>query len=835
MPFHTRLQTRTERRLFAGIGSICLASSLVGCGIGGSSTGLTSASAGAVAGVSTAQGRVHGGNQPISGATIQLYAAGTPASGSGYGVGATPLLPTGANAITTASDGTFTITGKYTCPTPAAQVYIVATGGNPGLTPTAPATSINNNYIAMMTALGACPAGGNLLATIPNININEVTTVAGVWALQQFMAAPASANTLQPVIGAPTTSYATGTSVGSVQSAVIGLNNAFITAKVMADVNTGASPNTNYAYATPESAKINTFADILAYCVNSDPTQSNNCSQLMTAATPSGKTAATDLIQAAWYMAQNTTNNLTTLYNFVTSTPPFQPTYLAPLTLNSTNTGPATNALNDTTIAINYAPVSGTTFTNGAGYGIAIDAYGNAWVSNTGTGTTAASVAELGIDGSQLVAPTATYTVSTTGGSYSQFTTAPTTNTATFNAPKVVAIDLNNNAWITNDLQAVGTPVASSVAVFTGSTTSGTGGTGGGSGSTGYYVGDTPWGVAVDGSNNVYVSNGATPSTSVMDGRSIAKLTASNGTYAYSTSSVATAPSALPGGQALLAVDTNTNVSGGIVWAANYNTCKVAGQFFIGTVGSTSVTSTPFGLLSQYNTSLGTLSGSEIATSLSNATVGAGSTSNCGSSSVSIGQVLTAGMANPYGIAIDRNNGIWLSDVFTSSTGFDGITYIAAPTASTGIVPSSTYVVNGVQPTTSTAGTAGTTLTKAGADAIDGNNNVWIANQTAKSIVEATLSGSNIVFLTPGAGGNYGTTGAAYGIGFVHNSAGSTGIAVDPSGNVWVTNSSSSTYTNQAATTTQIGNSVTVLVGAAGPVVTPLALAVKANKLGQKP
>jgi hypothetical protein len=46
-------------------------------------------------------------------------------------------------------------------------------------------------------------------------------------------------------------------------------------------------------------------------------------------------------------------------------------------------------------------------------------------------------------------------------------------------------------------------------------------------------------------------------------------------------------------------------------------------------------------------------------------------------------------------------------------------------------------------------------------------------------------------------------------------------LAIDGSGNVWVSNNT--------------GNSVTEIVGAAAPVVTPLALAVKNNTLGKRP
>jgi hypothetical protein len=54
-------------------------------------------------------GAVHGGQQPVSGATIQLYAVGT----TGDGSSSTPLLT---ETVTTDSAGGFSITNDYTCP-----------------------------------------------------------------------------------------------------------------------------------------------------------------------------------------------------------------------------------------------------------------------------------------------------------------------------------------------------------------------------------------------------------------------------------------------------------------------------------------------------------------------------------------------------------------------------------------------------------------------------------------------------------------------------------------------------------------------------------------------
>ena len=91
------------------------------------------------------KGNVHGGQQPVNGAVIQLYAVGM----TGYTSGATPLIPSAdqlisGNALTT-STGSFDITGDYTCPT-GSYVYITASGGNPG-------AGINTN-LALMAALG---------------------------------------------------------------------------------------------------------------------------------------------------------------------------------------------------------------------------------------------------------------------------------------------------------------------------------------------------------------------------------------------------------------------------------------------------------------------------------------------------------------------------------------------------------------------------------------------------------------------------------------------------------------------------------------------------------
>lgn len=271
-------------------------------------------------------GTVHGGQQPISGAVIQLYAA----AGTGYGTASTPLLTP---AATTDAGGNFNITGGYTCPSPGTPVYLTATQGNPGMT-----AGTNNSGIGLMAALGPC---GNLAAST-RILINEVTTVAAVWALAPFMA-----------------DYA---HVGTSASNIAGGVNAFSTAAVLANSSTGLTPGTVPDGGTVPAVEINTLANVLAACVNSDGSVAAGtpCGNLYTAATPAGGTAPTNTMAAALNIAQYPGNNVSAVYALVNATGPFQPTLAS--------------APNDWTIAVTY------TYGTVAANDMAVDASGNVWI-----------------------------------------------------------------------------------------------------------------------------------------------------------------------------------------------------------------------------------------------------------------------------------------------------------------------------------------------------------------------------------------------------------------------------------------------------------------------
>jgi hypothetical protein len=238
------------------------------------------------------QGVVHGGQQPVSIAAIQLYAVGV----TGDGSAATPLL---SPAAITDQNGGFNITKTYACPSASALVYIVATGGNPGL-----GTGTNPN-LALMAALGQC---GNLSAST-FIVINELTTVAAVYPLAPFISSPSA--------------------VGSAASDAPSLAAAFSIASELVDTSTGAAPGPGVPTGTSVPiAQINTIGNILAACINSAGGVSGDnsaCGNLFSLTTSTGLTPATDTITALLHLANNPALNTGPLYSMVTPRAPFQP------------------------------------------------------------------------------------------------------------------------------------------------------------------------------------------------------------------------------------------------------------------------------------------------------------------------------------------------------------------------------------------------------------------------------------------------------------------------------------------------------------------------------
>jgi hypothetical protein len=484
------------------------------------------------------KGNVHGGQQPVTGANIYLLAAGT----SGYGGAATSLITPGTaagsdplgNYVTTDSSGNFSITGDYTCAS-GTQVYLLAIGGNPGLT-----GNQTNPNLALMAALGQCPASGNLATQFPYISVNEVTTVASVYALSGFM-----------------TDLAHVSSSGSTLSNT-GMANAFANVNNLVDIPSGTALATTPAgNGTVPQAEINTLANILAACVNSTGAASTTCSTLFSTAV-NGGTQPTDTVTAALNIAQNPGTGTAALYALAATTPPFAPAL-------------ATQP-NDFTIAL--------TFTGGglsSPDSIAIDASGNVWAANYcgGLNPSCAGITELsstgaaispaagygggGIAGPQYVAIDQSGNIWTPnfGGGLVElngFTGTPLSGSSGYfggglNTPYQAAIDASGNVWGINAPSYGHGSQVSEINGSTGVAISSSGGyTGGGLNLTS--------GIAIDASGYVWVANEG--------GNSVSRLQVSNG--AAVSGSAGYTGGGLSDSPISIAIDGSGNV-----WTGNYH------------------------------------------------------------------------------------------------------------------------------------------------------------------------------------------------------------------------------------------------------------------------
>ena len=332
---------------------------------------------------------VHGGQQPIVGAHVYLYAANT----THYGDAAVSLLQSGGGTsvdgsgnyyYATPTGGTFSITGDFTCPNAGSQVYLYAVGGDPGL------GQGTNSAIGLMAALGTCGS----LSSAPYVVVNEISTIATAYAISGYA-------TDATHVSSSSSSLATSTDVP----------NAFATVANLESLGRGVAlattPNGN---GIVPQAEIDSLADILAACVNSAGPSSTPCNTVFSN-TKNGNTQPLETATAAINIAHNPGANVSTLLSLVLSNLAFQPTLLY--------------APNDFTIAITYTG-GGLDGTGLAPGGVAIDAAGNVWVPNYDS----SSLSEFNSNG-----------VPKTGSPYSA---------AGLDNPTSVAIDHYGNAWIAN-------------------------------------------------------------------------------------------------------------------------------------------------------------------------------------------------------------------------------------------------------------------------------------------------------------------------------------------------------------------------------------------------
>jgi streptogramin lyase len=382
-------------------------------------TGTLTVTAASNSGVGFA-GMAKAGTQPIVGAAVQLYAAGT----TGNGSAGTALL---SSNLTTDAGGAFTVPSGYACPAAASQLYVVVRGGQVG--------AAANAAIALATPIGAC----NKLASGAQFVINEVTTAATAYGLSQFLSV--------------------GGNIGATSTNAQGLSNAVATVASLANLTTGTSPGASFPQngASP-AAKINSLANLLNTCTKAASLAI--CGPLFSATTPSGGTAPTNTLDAVLNLVRNPGTNVATLYTQSTASTAFTPALTAApsdwtMFINFTGggmNGPSGLGVDTTgnvwvasyySAASQFSPTGSPIFPNGitsAGlyhsYGLAVDAQNSAWIPNedttiSGVNNKLGNVTVLNPSGQ----PTSGTDGYFAGGIY---------------YPIAIAIDTNATAWVIN-------------------------------------------------------------------------------------------------------------------------------------------------------------------------------------------------------------------------------------------------------------------------------------------------------------------------------------------------------------------------------------------------
>jgi len=488
------------------------------------------------------------GTQPIVGAAIQVYAAGT----TGNGSASTALLTT---ALNTDATGAFTVPAGYACPASASQLYIVVRGGQVG-------TSSDNAAITLTSALGAC----NQIVAASKFVVNEVTTAATAWGLAQFLN--------------------TGGNVGTTATNAQGLANAFATVANLVDPTVGTSPGAAFSKTgVSPAAKINTLANVLNNCT----TAASACNQLFSASTPSGGPAPANTLDAALNIVRSPGNSVAAIFAQQTNSGPFTPALTAApsdwtLFINYSGGGvnvPSGLGIDSTGsiwvtsyagVASKFSTTGNPVFANGitgsgllSTYSLAVDAQDNVWIpdqQSTSVNGNLGSVTVLNSSG-QPISGTTGYS---SGGIYFPEAIAIDTNgtvwvvnngnstltllsstgqplsgakgyaSTQFGFPIAVAIDANHNGWVANSDEDTVTKVSAD-----------------GTQITSYACCDAPAGIAIDQRGNVWVAN--------YYGDSISQL-AADGTVISSGYSDMKASINHPQG---IAID-----GSGHVWVANY-------------------------------------------------------------------------------------------------------------------------------------------------------------------------------------------------------------------------------------------------------------------------
>jgi hypothetical protein len=392
-------------------GIVLLAAAVAGCETAGSDM--------------TLKGRVIAGEEPVSGSSVTLYAAGT-------------IIAESLGGDTTDREGNFRI--RFRQPTGSGIIYAVARGGTPR------GNASPNDALVFLSVIGE--VGGRP----DTVTLNELTTIASVWTNAQLLKGSA-------IIGNGTGTY---NAAGNVENLV--------------NIETGGPApvieNAVNGSSTGVLATVNTLGNIVHSCAVASPADS--CGILFSAATPPGWDTPSNTLEALHNIALNPASNVNEIFSLLPGNKPYFPVLDAPprawtISLKYTGGGldaPGAAALDAdgnvwvtnglipgiegcrtegagvtklTPDGIPLSPAYGFTGggIDGAGFGIAVDQTGNVWIGN-GRGD---SISLLTPEGSPL---------SPDGTGFR----------ANGNTGKVegTAVDYDGNVWLVNNAPSVECP-----------------------------------------------------------------------------------------------------------------------------------------------------------------------------------------------------------------------------------------------------------------------------------------------------------------------------------------------------------------------------------------
>jgi hypothetical protein len=230
----------------------------------------------AAATTSDLSGSVKTSRSSVAGAQVSLYAARTSSDASD----SSHSQPDSEALATTISDqdGNFSFAGNLPCPSSDARLYLLSKGGDAG--------AGTNPDLVLVSAIGSCSQPAS-----PRFVINEATTVASVYALNDFIVDE--------------------TYVGSDHTSSSGIAAAFATANDLVDSVTGlVRARTVSELGVVPAAKINTLASLLSSCAQTAGAVTGDgspCDELAAAVSTSRKQTerTVDTFEALLALARN--------------------------------------------------------------------------------------------------------------------------------------------------------------------------------------------------------------------------------------------------------------------------------------------------------------------------------------------------------------------------------------------------------------------------------------------------------------------------------------------------------------------------------------------------